>query len=165
MPDLLTHLFFGTAILMLVYPKRRESWVLFLLGNIMVDFERPVSLFVKWLGWDWNYIGLFHSLLAVFFLALSISFIIQSRALTQKSRFLTLFYGGLAHLLADLTLHPWPEIGIYLLYPIKIAFSFNLFWPGYIGYPIFAFGLLLISAGIRFWLLKKRKKDGIRNDD
>jgi hypothetical protein len=155
MPDLFTHLVFGTAFLMLAYPKNRESWILYLLGNIMVDFERPVSLFVKWLGWDWNYIGLFHSFLSVFMLALSISYIIDSSILTQKQRFSLLFLGGLTHLLADLTMHPWSEIGIYLFYPLKIPFSFNLFWPGYIGYPFIALAILLICIAIRIFALNR----------
>jgi hypothetical protein len=47
-------------------------------------------------------------------------------------------------------MYPWIEMGLYLLYPLKIAFSFNLFWPDFPWYPLIGLSILFLALGARF---------------
>jgi hypothetical protein len=160
MPDLFTHLMIGASILLLGNAKKKETWILFLLGNIMVDFERPVSLVIKWLGWDWiNITMIFHSFLAILALSLSFACFFDDSVLSYKQRFGLLFLGGNIHLLVDLTMHAWEEVGIFLFYPLKVPFSFNLFWPGNLIYPIVGSIIFLIAFAVRIRLFNQKNEN------
>jgi len=67
-----------------------------------------------------------------------------------RERIKLILIGCTVHLLLDMTMYPWEERGLYLLYPLKITFSFNLLWPDFWWYPVFGVASLLVALGIRY---------------
>ena len=66
------------------------------------------------------------------------------------SRFKLILVGCTEHLLLDLTMHPWEETGLYLLYPLKIPYSFGLVWSDYTWFPLY--GIIVLSIASILWL-------------
>ncbi len=154
MPDVFTHLMFGLAAAILWKPKFREEGVLIILGSLLIDIERPFSLILLSLGSKWTLTGGFHSIIAALCLAYSAALMIEVKEIKLKRRFSIIFIGCLLHLLADLSMYKWEERGFYLLYPLKIPFSFHLVWSGFYWFPIV--GILAVSLALlaRFFIDK-----------
>ena len=155
MPDLLTHLLLGIALALVLRPKSREEGVLIVLGGMIIDFERPFTLLVETIGLYSLSLGSpFHSLLGAVCLSLVASSCFEDSEIDYWKRFNLIFVGSLWHLLTDMTLYPWEELGLFLLYPLKLTFSFNLFWPGFIGYPLIGVIACLIAGGW-YWFTER----------
>ncbi len=148
-PDILTHLLTGLSIgLVLRGTIRDEISQMIMLGSILIDIERPLGWIIELLGMNINIFGLtegFHSILGALLLSFAAASLFDDEKLSRNSRFWFVFLGTTSHLLLDMTLWPWPEQGLYLLFPLKIPFSFNLFWPDLMYYPLLGFGILLIA--------------------
>ncbi|MHA1907864.1 MAG: metal-dependent hydrolase, partial [Candidatus Thorarchaeota archaeon] len=80
----------------------------------------------------------------------------QDKTLPTKRRFFLIFLGALSHLVLDMTMYPWEELGIQLFYPVPIRFSFHIFWPDYIFYPIF--GIIALGISLLFYQLSRNRK-------
>jgi membrane-bound metal-dependent hydrolase YbcI (DUF457 family) len=151
---------FGLSLVILWKPKLREEGVLLILGSLLIDIERPISFIMLVLGGDWGLTGGFHSIIAALCLAYSAALIIEIEEIKLKRRFLIVFLGCLFHLLADLTMNKWKERGIYLLYPLKIPFSFHLVWGGFLWFPVIGILAVILALLVRLLLIKiadKRK--------
>ncbi|MHA2296189.1 MAG: metal-dependent hydrolase [Candidatus Hodarchaeales archaeon] len=165
MPDVLAHFLFGIALTLVLRVESREEGMLVILGSVIIDVERPFSLLVMAL--DLDVLGLhnsFHSLLGAFCVAITASWCFESFENSKNlywKRFGLIFSGCVVHLLADMTMQPWEELGVYLLYPLKIPFSFNLFWSGFIGYPLI--GLIACTGALGWFVLSKLYESSARN--
>ncbi|MBD3159513.1 MAG: hypothetical protein GF309_12035 [Candidatus Lokiarchaeota archaeon] len=151
MADVTTHLLFGVSAALIVCRKQsREESMLLILGSVAVDSERPLSLFLNYLGYtshDFTYA--FHSLLGIVVITYAAATAFHIDHTDFGTRFRLIFLGTVIHLLLDLTMHPWPERGLYLLYPLKIPYSFGLVWSDYPYFPLFGLLALAIALFIR----------------
>ncbi|MHA1167190.1 MAG: metal-dependent hydrolase [Candidatus Hodarchaeales archaeon] len=146
MPDVLTHFLLGLSLALFLKVESSEKRMLIILGSVIVDIERPYSLLM--IALDLDYLALhvpFHSLLGVLCLAFVVSCCFDRSTLEYWKRFRLILIGCLLHILADMTMNPWKELGVFFLYPLKIPFSFHLFWSGYSGYPVIALIILAIA--------------------
>jgi membrane-bound metal-dependent hydrolase YbcI (DUF457 family) len=154
MPDVLTHLLVGVSIaLLVVRDDNRPKQMLIILGSVLIDAERPITWLLNWMNMDW--IGLTdatHSLLGIVVLSYFAAACFNFKSTDFQRRWFLIFLGCTSHLLLDLTMYPWEEIGTYLLYPLKIANSFNLLWPDFWWYPIIGLSCVIISLVIRILL-------------
>ena len=157
MPDVFTHLMFGLAAAILWKPKFREEGVLLVLGSLLIDIERPVSLLMRAVGVNWSLTGGFHSILAALCLAYSAALLIEVKEIKLQRRFTIVFIGCLLHLLADLSMYKWEERGFYLLYPLKIPFSFHLVWSGFYWFP--AIGILAVASALLIRVLIRKMSE------
>ena len=74
MPDLLTHLFLGLSLALILRLEAWEDRYLIVVGSVAIDIERPFTLLVD--KFDLQILGLaipFHSLFGSLFLSLLIS--------------------------------------------------------------------------------------------
>ncbi|MHA2051960.1 MAG: metal-dependent hydrolase [Candidatus Hodarchaeales archaeon] len=157
MPDILTHLLLGIALVLILRFDSWEEGYLVVVGILINDIERPITLLAKMMGLSLLELTIpFHSILGTLFLSLVVASLFNLKEIEFRRRLLLIILGSVFHLLADMTLYPWEEKGVFLLYPLKIPFSFNLFWPGYIGYPFIGLAFCLIGFAI-FYFYKIRK--------
>lgn len=151
MPDVSTHLLFGVSLaLLLQRDDERPKQMLTILGAVLLDSERPLT----WLlvNTEFYWIGLtsaFHSVLGVVVLSYFAACCVHLEGTGVRERFALVLIGCTSHLLLDMTMGLWVEPGLYLLYPLRVAFSFNLFWNDFWGYPLFGFATLLFSLAVR----------------
>ncbi|MFW9919814.1 MAG: metal-dependent hydrolase [Candidatus Thorarchaeota archaeon] len=147
MPDILTHIFIGAALALFVRGSiKDESSIMIILGSILIDIERPLTWLLDFVGY--GNIGLtmaFHSVLGAILLSYAAASLFDEAFLTRKYRFMYLLVGTQAHLLLDMIMYPWEELGLYLLFPLRIPFSFHLLWPDYPIYPLLGLALLSIA--------------------
>jgi hypothetical protein len=150
MPDLLTHVIVGLSAGLLLYEREsRESIVLIVLGSILIDIERPIT-------WILQFIGIqsvsltqgFHSILGAILLSFVVASLVETNSTSRLQRFRLVLLGTATHLLLDMTMYPWEELGLFLLFPLRLPFSFNLFWPDFMFYPLIGLGILGVSLGI-----------------
>ena len=150
MPDLLTHVLFGISLgLVLVGDGDRKRILLVTVGSILSDIDRPIGWLFEFFGV--RIIGLtesFHSLLGAVLLTFAASCLFIDSELDRVEIFKLLFIGEISHILLDMTMFPWAEMGIFLLYPLRIPFSFHLFWSDYWYYPLFGFAALGVALAI-----------------
>ena len=150
MPDVLTHLLIGISIAILIRPKgTRAEQMLIILGALLPDVERPVTWILNGIGFDW--VGLspaFHSVLGITVLSYIIAACFVLDGVSFNSKFTLVFIGSISHLFLDMVMYPWAEHGLYLFYPIRLAFSFHLFWPDFWWYPLFGFLFFLVTLCI-----------------
>ena len=158
MPDVLTHLLVGISLALLVRrDDNRPEQMLVVIGAVVIDIERPFTWLLA--GTDLSWLGLgtaFHSILGAIILAYAAATFIQTRQTKVQTRFWLILLGCVSHLLLDMIMYPWTEIGLYLLYPLKLTFSFHLFWPDFWFYPLLGIIALITS------IIVTRSSDYIR---
>jgi hypothetical protein len=152
MPDVFTHLMVGASIALLVRrDDNRKEQMLVVLGAVLIDIERPISWMLA--GTELEWIGLgsaFHSILGVVVLSYIAAACFVLGSTDFRNRVILIFIGCASHLLLDLIMYPWVEVGLYLLYPLKIPFSFNLLWPDFLWFPLIGITSLFGSSIIRY---------------
>ena len=155
LPDIFTHLLFGIALELIWNPESREEGMLIVMGAVLTDVERPFTLLLDLLGFSWlNLVAAFHSFLATLFLVFAASSCFEMKHADFWSRFRLIEGSCILHLLLDLTMYVWEELGYYLLYPLKIRFSFHLVWSGFVWFPFV--GVLAVTlAGGWWWITEK----------
>lgn len=152
MADVTTHLLFGVSAALIVCRNRtREEAMLLILGSVAVDSERPLSLLLNYLGYSHDFTAAFHSLLGITVISYAAATAFHIEHTDFASRFKLIFSGTAVHILLDLMMHPWFERGLYLLYPLKIPYSFGLVWSDYPYFPLF--GILVLSVTFLLRLL------------
>ena len=135
--------------------------VLFLIGALMPDFERLMSLigivigsirvelfFIKMLTQP------FHSIFGVFLLSGFLGSFFPNEPPIKT--YVLLFAGGLLHLFLDIMMWPWGA-GYPLLFPLKGAkyiYNLGLIWPGDITLSV------IIGIPISLLMIYDRIKDG-----
>ena len=135
--------------------------VIFLIGALMPDFERFMSLigivigsirvelfFIKMLTQP------FHSILGVFLLSGFLGSFFPNEPPFQTS--VLLFAGGLLHLFLNMMMWPWGAV-YPLLFPLKGAmhiYNFGLIWPGDITLSV------VIGIPISLLMIYDRMKEG-----
>ena len=151
MPDLLTHLLVGASIALLVCrDDNRPEQMLIILGALLIDIERPITWLLSWMNLEW--IGLTsatHSLLGAVVLSYFAAACFNLESTGFQRKVFLIILGCTSHLLLNLLMYPWVELGLYLLYPLKIPFSFNLFWPDFLWYPLIGVACFLSAYLIR----------------
>ena len=156
MPDVLTHLLVGISIALLVRSDGpRYEQLMIVLGAILIDIERPFTWLLE--GTPFYWIGIssaFHSILGAIILSYVGAACFDLETIIFKNRFKLILIGCASHLLLDMVMYPWAELGLYLLYPLKIAFSFHLLWPDFWLYPIFGLSSLLFALCLRFLIAR-----------
>ena len=159
MPDVFTHLMVGTSVALLARrDDNRVEQMLIVLGSVLIDIERPVTWLLE--GTPLKWIGLgsaFHSILGAVVLSYFAAVCFNLDGVEFKNRFLLILMGCASHLLLDLIMYPWVEIGLYILYPLKIPFSFNLLWPDFWLFPVFGFVIFLIAICFRYILTYQKE--------
>jgi len=152
-PDVFTHLLVGISLALLIRTDGpRSEQMLIVLGAVLIDIERPLS----WLLADtpFNWIGLgsaFHSILGAVVLSYFAAACFDLDNSDFKERFKLVLLGCGSHLLLDMVMYPWAELGLQLLYPLKISFSFHLLWPDFWLFPIFGGTVLSTVLCIRYF--------------
>ncbi len=160
MPDVLTHLLIGVSLALLIRkdgPKTEQMMII--LGAVLIDIERPIS----WLLFDTPlyWIGLgsaFHSILGAVVLSSFAAACFNLDTCVFRERFKLVFIGCISHLLLDMVMYPWAELGLQLLDPLTIRFSFHLLWPDFWWYPVFGAICLLIVLSIRYFIVVSKSK-------
>ncbi len=153
MPDLFTHVLVGATIAILTNSHRdKEKLTMLLIGSILIDAERPFTWLLEFMGYGtYSLTAGFHSILGACLLSMAAALLFDETKLKRKEIFGYLIVGAASHLLMDMTMGPWDEQGLYLLFPLKIPFSFHLFWSDFMFYPVIGMGLLLFAI-IIYWL-------------
>ena len=128
MPDLFTHMMIGLSIGLIIEKNyKHEPFLMLALGSIIIDIERPIVWLTELLNLPIH--GLtngFHSILGAIVLCFVAMNLFHGDDIPQSRRFVLLLLGAASHLLLDMTMYPWEERGIHLLYPLRITFSFNI---------------------------------------
>ncbi|MHA1385545.1 MAG: metal-dependent hydrolase [Candidatus Helarchaeota archaeon] len=145
MPDWLAHIGFAYLIIWGISKvdrydaKFRKYYLFFFIGGVMPDLERIFALTAEFIH---NYqlkeffsavlTSSSHTILGVIVLSLALtSFFTEEN---PKWVFIAFFFGGMAHLLLDAIMWPWPNMGLLLFYPFlvgpRFTYSFHLVWPG-----------------------------------
>ena len=166
MPDVLTHLLVGVSIALLVRrdDNRREQMMV-VIGAVVIDIERPFTWFLSVTEFYWLELGTaFHSVLGAIVLAFAVSALFDIEQSRLQTRFWLILLGCASHLLLDLIMYPWVEVGLLLLYPLKIPFSFNLLWPDFWLYPLIGFGSLLLALGCKYISNYRVNENGNKSD-
>ncbi len=163
MPDVLTHLLVGlTVALLFRRDGSKPEQMLIVLGSVLIDIERPFSWLLSSTEFYWLVpTSAFHSILGAVLLSYFAAAYFALEHTNSKERGKLILIGCLTHLLMDLTMYPWVESGLYLLYPLKITFSFNLFWSDFWWYPMFGVTSLLVAFGIRY-LISRSQSNRLR---
>jgi hypothetical protein len=156
MPDVFTHLLIGVSLALLIRRDGpRFEQTLIVLGAVLIDVERPISWLLT--GTPLYWIGLgsaFHSILGAIVLSYFAATCFVSENTILWNRFKLILIGCVSHLLLDMVMYPWTELGLQLLYPLKIRFSFHLLWPDYFLFPLF--GLVILTLSIGMYQIKLR---------
>ena len=150
-PDIFTHLLVGVSLSLLIRMKGpRSEQMLIVLGALLIDIERPFSWLLADTQFYWINLGAaFHSILGAVVLSYFAAACFNLENSAFQGRFKLVLIGCMNHLLLDMVMYPWGELGLQLLYPLKIRFSFHLLWPDFYFYPIFGGVFLLVVLGIR----------------
>ena len=152
MPDVLTHLLVGASVAILVRKDdKRLEQMMIILGALLIDIERPISWLLAGTELEWLALGsAFHSILGAIVLSYfaAACFVVEDTSF--KNKVLLILLGCSSHLVLDLVMYPWVEVGLYLFYPLRIAFSFNLLWPDFWWFPLIGIVSLLVSLGLRY---------------
>ena len=157
MPDVFTHFMVGASLALILRPRgSRADQMLIILGAVLIDIERPVSLLLEYIGFSWiDLVTAFHSILGAVVLSYFAATSFRSDDSTVKSRFILILIGCSSHLLLDMVMYPWAEHGLALFYPLMVRFSFHLVWPDFWFFPFFGVAALAIALGINY-VLKQR---------
>ena len=152
MPDVFTHLLVGASIALVVRKDgSKAERMLIVLGAILIDVERPFSWLLASTEFYWiELTPAFHSILGAVLLSYSAAACFNLEHTTFRERVKLILLGCTSHLLLDMTMYPWEERGLFLLYPLKITFSFNLLWPDFWWFPVFGLASLLVAMSIRY---------------
>jgi hypothetical protein len=152
MPDVLTHLLVGASIALLVRRNdNRAEQMMIILGAILIDIERPLTWLLEGTELEWLSLGsAFHSVLGALVLSYFAAACFLIEDIDFKNRFYLIFLGCTSHLLLDMVMYPWSEHGLFLLYPLKIAFSFHLLWPDFWLFSVYGCIFFLIVLFIRY---------------
>jgi len=154
MPDVLTHLIIGTSIALLARRDGpRSDQVLIVLGSVLIDIERPLTWVLTVSPFYW--IGIssaFHSILGALVLSYVGAAFFNLEMTPFRNRMKLILIGSLSHLFLDMVMYPWAELGIYLLYPLKVGFSFNLLWPDFWWFPIIGLSCCVAAIIIKYSL-------------
>ena len=152
MPDVFTHFLVGVSIALLVRKDgSRAERMLIVLGAVLIDIERPFSWLLANTEFYWiELTPAFHSILGAVLLSYAAAACFDLEHTNFRERIKLILIGCTVHLLLDMTMYPWEERGLYLLYPLKITFSFNLLWPDFWWFPVFGVASLLLALGIRY---------------
>ena len=152
MPDVLTHLLVGVSIALLIRRDGpRSEQLLIVLGSLLIDIERPITSLLESTPFYWFGISpACHSILGALVLSYFAAACFDLDTTIFNNRFALILIGCTSHLLLDMVMYPWAELGLYLLYPLKIAFSFHLLWPDFWFYPLFGSVFLLVVLCIRY---------------
>ncbi|MHA1894645.1 MAG: metal-dependent hydrolase [Candidatus Helarchaeota archaeon] len=144
MPDWLSHLGIAYLIIWVIskLPKYDESlrkyYALFMIGMVEPDIERIFAIIATAIGNPYfqqitgSLTMISHSILGVTIISLFITSFFPHENDTKRI-FLTLFIGGIGHLLLDMIMWPWQGFGIAWFYPLhgpEFSYSFHLVWPG-----------------------------------
>ena len=158
MPDVLTHLLIGVSLAILIRPRgTRSEQMLIVLGALLPDIERPTTWLLEAIGLDWVGLGFaFHSILGTFVLSCVMANCFVLNDINFRCKFVFVFAGCMSHLFLDMMMYPWVEYGLYLLYPIRMAFSFHLLWPDFWWYPVIGLGCFLIALLIGFLIFSRK---------
>ena len=158
MPDVFTHILVGIAVALLIRRNGpRSEQMLIVLGSILIDIERPFTWLIKNTEFYWLApTSAFHSILGAVLLSYFAATCFVLENINFKERVKLILIGCITHLLMDLTMYPWAERGLYLLYPLKITFSFNLFWPDAWWYPVLGITCLLVALGLRYLISRSQ---------
>jgi hypothetical protein len=167
MPDILTHLMVGASVALLVRRNdNRAEQLLIVLGALLIDIERPVSWLLEGTEFDLLSLGsAFHSILGAVVLSYFAAACFVMKDTPFKTRFMLILLGTSSHLMLDLVMYPWEEIGLYLLYPLKIVFSLNLLWPDFWFYPLIGLASITVSLGLRYLMNAKLEDLTEHSDD
>jgi len=159
MPDVFTHFLVGVSVALLVRKDgSRAERMLIVLGAVLIDIERPFSWLLTNTEYYWiELTPAFHSILGAILLSYSAAACFDLEHTNFRERIKLILIGCTVHLLLDMTLHPWEECGLYLLYPLKITFSFHLLWPDFWGYPLFGAASLLVALAIRYLMTRTQE--------
>lgn len=161
-PDVLTHLLVGVSLALLIRKNGPKSeQMLIVLGAVLIDIERPISWLLDITPFYWIDLGAaFHSILGAVVLSYFAAVCFDLEDSVFQNRFKLILIGCISHLLLDMVMYPWIELGIYLLYPLKIPFSFHILWPDFWWFPLF--GIILFILVISFGLLNVHyRKNGV----
>ena len=152
MPDVFTHLMVGIALALLVCrDDNRPEQMLIILGALLIDIERPITWLLTFVNLEWiGLTGAFHSILGAVVLSYFAAACFGFGSTDFHRRVFLILLGCTSHLLLDLTMYPLKELGLYLLYPLKIPFSFNLVWPDFYLFPLYGGVFLLLSLSIKY---------------
>ena len=139
MPDILTHLLIGASLGLLIRKDgEKPECMLIILGALLIDIERPITWLLATTPFFWIRLGsAFHSILGAVVLSYFVAGCFTLKNCTFREQFKLILIGCTSHLLLDMVMYPWAELGLQLLYPLKITFSFHLLWPDYWFYPLF----------------------------
>ena len=159
MPDVFTHFLVGVSVALLVRKdSSRAERMLIVLGAVLIDIERPFSWLLANTEFYWIELTLaFHSILGAVFLSYSAAACFDLEHTNFRERIKLILIGCTVHLLLDMIMYPWEERGLYLLYPLKITFSFNLLWPDFWWFPVFGVASLLVALGIRYLMTRTQE--------
>jgi membrane-bound metal-dependent hydrolase YbcI (DUF457 family) len=163
MPDVLTHLLVGVSIaLLVVRDDNRIEQMMIILGALIIDIERPFTWLLQMIDLGWlELTSASHSIVGALVLSYFAASCFFLNKTIFKRRFILIFIGCASHLILDLVMYPWAEIGLYLLYPVKIVFSFNFLWPDAWLYPVFGLAFFLITVGIKYLDMQSKLKAAI----
>ncbi|MHA2146747.1 MAG: metal-dependent hydrolase [Candidatus Thorarchaeota archaeon] len=152
MPDVLTHLLVGASVALLVQrDDKRPEQMLIVLGALLIDIERPITWLIAGTELEWLALSpAFHSILGAIVLSYVAATCFVMDGTSFKYRFSLVLLGCSSHLMLDLTMYPWVEVGLFLLYPLQIPFSFNLLWPDFWWYPLFGATILVLTISLRY---------------
>lgn len=144
LPDWLTHIGVTYLIIWMISKitkldiKCRKYYPFFLIGGVMPDIERILSLISEFENYHLKEFfsviltSGFHTIMGILCLALALTSFFPNEKI--KLVYISLVLGGLFHLLIDLIMWPWPDMGLILFYPFlngpRFTFSFHLVWPG-----------------------------------
>jgi len=166
-PDWISHLCF-TYILSRVIRLDIKTRPIFLIGALLPDFERFMTLLSRYIGSqsaEQFFIRMlsqpFHSLLGIFLLSIFISTFFTKEKM--RPTFLLLFVGGLTHILLDMLMWPWGG-GYSLLFPLlgtNYKYGFGLIWPGNTTLPVI---LSITTIFLLIYNQIKTKKESRQNE-
>jgi len=154
LPDVFTHLMVGFSVAILVRRNdNRAEQMLIVLGSVLIDIERPITWLLVGTELEWIELGYaFHSLLSAAVLSFFAASCFTLDDTDFRGRVVLIFIGCISHLALDLTMYPWIEVGLYLLYPLTIPFSLNLLWPDFWFFPVLGLVALITAILSRFGL-------------
>ena len=161
MPDVFTHLMVGASIALLTQRKEDKiEQVLIILGSVLIDIERPLTWLLNTTELYWIEFGAaFHSIIGAFVLSFFAAACFGMDRPPFDKRFKLVVIGSISHLILDMTMYPWMEMGIYLLYPLEVPVSFHLFWPDFCLLPILGMSLLLVSIIVKSLVLHMQSSE------
>jgi len=153
-PDVFTHLLVGCSLALLVrMDGPRSEQMLIVLGAVLIDIERPLSWLLADTPFYWIGLGsAFHSILGAVVLSYFAAACFNLEKSVFLERFKLLLIGCVSHLLLDMMMYPWSELGLQLMYPMNNRFSFHLLWPDFCCYPLFGIITLVLTICIRYLL-------------